>query len=120
MKDRCYSICLIMSSPCQTRKFEQCQRVNVIRETQGSEKLIKIVLERYDDILGWYQAGALSVPLHQLPLMQQALGEFSVTDCHESCDGQNCPSKIICFPMLVSGLQSEPAETVNAESLPSA
>ncbi|MDB6024630.1 MAG: hypothetical protein JWM68_853 [Verrucomicrobiales bacterium] len=96
---------------CPTKQFEQCQRVNVVRETQGSEKIIKIILERYDEKLGWYQSGALSLPLHQLPLLQQSLGEFSVADCHESCDGQNCPPKIICFPMLLAGLAATDAAT---------
>ncbi len=96
-------------SQCQSGQFNQCQRVNVVRETQGSEKIVKIIVERYDEGLGWYQAGALTVPLHQLPLLQQALGEFSVTDCHESCDGQNCPSKIICFPMMMAARQKDAA-----------
>src|SRR5689334_9080980 len=99
---------------CQTKQFEQCQRVQVVRETQGAEKLIKIVLERYDTVLGWYQAGALSIPLHQLPLVQQALGEFNVVDCHETCDGQSCPSKIICFPMLMASVPSS-TEAATAE-----
>ncbi len=105
-------------SSCPSKQFEQCQRVNVVRETQGTEKVIKIVLERYDETLGWYQAGALSVPLHQLPLMQQALSEFNVTDCHEECDGKNCPSKIICFPMLMAGGQLQEAKANTADNVP--
>ena len=98
-----------MESCPSKKQFEQCQRVYVTRETEGADKLIKIVLERFDEGLGWYQAGALSVPLHQLPLLQQSLGEFSVADCHETCDGSNCPSKIICFPMLLAGAKTSDA-----------
>lgn len=46
------------------------QRIQVFLEP--SERA-KICLESYDDNLGWYTAASLSIPLHQLPLLEQAI-----------------------------------------------
>lgn len=46
------------------------QRIQVLLEP--SERA-KICLESYDDNLGWYTAASLSIPLHQLPLLEQAI-----------------------------------------------
>lgn len=68
---------------------------------RGTEKTLKISVERYDDVLGWYSAGALSIPLHQLPVLQQALQEMNCTACPE-CSDTECRGKIISFPLLLS------------------
>jgi hypothetical protein len=85
----------------QTPKFQDCQRIQVAKEVQGASKVLKISVERYDEKLGWYTAGSLSFPLHQMPLLQQALEEMNCTDCVECLD-QACHGKIISFPMVVA------------------
>lgn len=46
------------------------QRIQVFLEPADRAK---ICLESYDDNLGWYTAASLSIPLHQLPLLEQAI-----------------------------------------------
>jgi hypothetical protein len=46
------------------------QRIQVVLEPA---ERAKICLESYDDNLGWYTAASLSIPLHQLPLLEQAI-----------------------------------------------
>jgi len=86
----------------EPKKFQQCQRIQVTRETQGAEPVVRITLERHDDVLGWYTAGALCLPLCQLPVLEQALSELSVPDCAD-CTEAVCGRKIIPFPLLAGG-----------------
>jgi hypothetical protein len=81
----------------ETKQFEQCQRIQVARECEGKEKSVKITIERFDSTLGWYTAGALSFPLHQLPLLQQALADAASMTC-PLCPEVQCDNKIIPFP----------------------
>lgn len=97
--------------PQPTKQFEQCQRLQVTRENAGE---IKIVLERYDACLGWYPAGALTLPIHQLPLLQQALEGLDYPVCHADCDGRQCPEKIICFPTLLAGTSTQKGDDSKA------
>ena len=46
------------------------QRIQVFLEPSDRAK---ICLESYDDSLGWYTAASLSIPLNQLPLLEQAI-----------------------------------------------
>lgn len=85
----------------QSGQFSQCQRINVEREVKDGEKVIKVVVERHDESLGCYTAGALTLPLHQLPLLQQALQDVCVTPCQD-CSDSECPRKIIPFPTIMS------------------
>jgi hypothetical protein len=89
-----------------TTQFQDCQRIQVIKETNGTDKTVKISVERYDAILGWYSAGALRIPLHQLPLLQQSLEEMNCANCAE-CPPQQCRGKIISFPLMLSEPESD-------------
>ena len=57
----------------QSKPLEQCQRVHVEIEPHHAGKCLKIRVESYDAGLGWYTAGCVTVPLHQLPLVEQAI-----------------------------------------------
>ncbi len=57
----------------QSQLSTQCQRVQVEMEQAGNGKRVKIRVENHDERLGWYISGSLSLPLHQLPLLEQAL-----------------------------------------------
>lgn len=57
----------------QLEQLQQLQRVHVDVEGNSQFKRIKISVENYDEGLGWYSAGSLSLPLHQLPLLEQEL-----------------------------------------------
>jgi hypothetical protein len=94
------------------KSFEDCQRVQVIRQGNGPEQVVKITVERYNQCLGWYTAGSIAIPQHQLPLLQQALDELSVPNCTEcpSSECPECPSKIVPFP----GLNPEKVAELNA------
>ena len=75
----------------QTKIVEQSQRIDVQLEA-GLEQRVKIRVESHDERLGWYTAGSLSLPLHQLPLLEQAIEQMRRL--------QNAPDddKIIPFP----------------------
>jgi len=78
---------------------ESSQRVQVQMERHPQGKRVKIRVESYDAGLGWYTAGALTVPLHQLPLLEQAVEDMRrVSTDDEFAD-------IIPFP----GMVTEPA-----------
>jgi hypothetical protein len=90
----------------QAGKFQECQRVQVTRDTQGSEQVVRITVERHDVVLGWYTAGALSLPLCQLPVLEQALSELSPSVC-DDCTEASCARKIIPFPLLATSANTE-------------
>ena len=97
----------------ETKRFQECQRVNVIKEAPGGEAQIKISVERYDDCLGWYSAGALSIPLHQQPLLQQALNDLQTTSSCSDCAETDCSGKkIIPFPTFMPQFAAQPSEQV--------
>lgn len=83
--------------------------MEVSRESTGGEQVVKITVERHDDILGWYSAGSLSIPLCQLPVLEQALAELSRSQCI-NCETA-CSRKIIPFPLMASA--RELAEAAN-------
>lgn len=62
------------------------------RHSQG--KRVKIRVENYDRGLGWYTSGSLTVPLNQLPLLEQAVQQMRTT---ERADQEEY-GKIIPFP----------------------
>jgi hypothetical protein len=95
------------------KRFRECQRVQVTRDTQGAEQVVRISLERHDAALGWYAAGAMCLPLCQLPLLQQALDELSASQCAD-CTETEGARRIILFPLLTQGTALEAvAETAN-------
>jgi len=53
-----------------TNASSPIQRIQVFLEPADRAK---ICLESYDDNLGWYTAASLSIPLNQLPLLEQAI-----------------------------------------------
>ena len=85
----------------QPSKAQECQRIQVTRESQGADQVVRISVERYDESLGWYTASALTMPVWQLPLLEQALDELSAVErtCAD-CDEATCARKIIPFPLL--------------------
>ena len=68
------------------------QRIQVVLEP--SERA-KICLESYDDSLGWYTAASLSIPLHQLPLLEQAIDHMRALS---PAPANGAAGKIIPFP----------------------
>ena len=82
-----------------TGSTQQCQRIDITRDVIG--RTATITVERFDAALGWYTAGALTLPLCQVPLLQQALENMSGPLCAE-CPADACGQKIIPFPRLAS------------------
>ena len=74
----------------QQTNVSPIQRIQV---TVEPARRAKICLESYDDNLGWYTAASLSIPLHQLPLLEQALERIRRETPPQSTSG-----KIIPFP----------------------
>ncbi|MFO1499820.1 MAG: hypothetical protein U1G07_15740 [Verrucomicrobiota bacterium] len=81
----------------QTELSQQIQRLQVGIEQQEGEKRFKLALESYDAGLGWYAAGSLTIPLHQLPLLEQALAEWREQD---HAGKERAEGKVIPFPGL--------------------
>ncbi len=79
----------------QSRTVEQNQRIDVELDSDRSQKQVKIRIESFAASLGWYTAGSLTLALHQLPLLQQAIEEMQKG---ESSAGED---KIIAFPGVV-------------------
>jgi hypothetical protein len=78
---------------------DSAQRIQVELRPRPEGKEVRIRLESYDDGLGWYSAGALTLPLHQLPLLQQAIEDMRHEPLIETAD-------IIPFPGLTEPLAS--------------
>ena len=77
--------------PVQPSNVSSPQRIQVTIEPS---QRAKICLESYDDSLGWYTAASLSIPLHQLPLLEQAIERMRV----ENAAPVQATEKIIPFP----------------------
>ena len=82
--------------------LQKCQRIQAFKEMQGAEAVIKLVVERFDPSLGWYAAGGLTFPIHQLPLIQQTLAELSGSEQGLPGGEEGPARKVIPFPALVS------------------
>jgi hypothetical protein len=66
----------------QLGSAEQSQRICVEMQTHGNR--VKIRVEHHEERLGWYTAGSLSLPIHQLPLLEQAVAEMrSCQSCEQ-------------------------------------
>jgi hypothetical protein len=76
-----------------SRAVEQSERIDVELELHPLEKRVKIRVESHDERLGWYTAGSLSLGLHQLPLLEQAIEQLRAAQAAEDGD------KIIPFPV---------------------
>jgi hypothetical protein len=83
----------------EAKLCESAQRIQVELERHVSGKHVKIRVENHDSGLGWYTSGSLTVPLHQLPLLEQAIGEMRRLPIEENY------AEIIPFP----GAMAEPA-----------
>ena len=60
---------------------------------------LNICVESFDEKLGWYPSASLALPLHQLPLLEQALQGMRCANCvNDKCAN----SKIIRFPGLAA------------------
>ena len=55
---------------------ESAQRIQVELRPRPEGKEVRIRLESYDDGLGWYSSGSLTLPLNQLPLLEQAIADM--------------------------------------------
>jgi hypothetical protein len=77
---------------------QDLQRVSVAFEGCAPGKRLKISLENFDNGLGWYAAGSLSIPLHQLPCLEQAIEELRRSEANSA----STPGTIIPFPGLLS------------------
>lgn len=77
----------------QIAQQENAQRVEAQIERSTLGQRVKIVVESHDAGLGWYPSGALTLPLHQLPLLEQAIEAMRRRPLEEEEYG-----KIIPFP----------------------
>lgn len=84
----------------QAKVLEHSQRVQVELERHASGNRVKIRVESHDEGLGWYTSGGLTLPLEELPLLEQAIQEMR-SQC--ACERYGV---IIPFP----GLEAEPAK----------
>lgn len=82
----------IMSNP--RKAAPPSERVQVDLEREFPEARVRLAVERYDDARGWCLVNSISLPLHQLPLLEQALEELrGGSHKKEAAD-----RKIIAFP----------------------
>ena len=78
------------------KAVESSQRVQVQLERHTMGKRVRIRVESYDDKLGWYTSGSVMLPLHQLPLLEQAVDDM------RSESAENEFAEIIPFPGMVT------------------
>ena len=88
----------------QAKSLEASQRVQVEMETRASGKRVKIRVENHDEGLGWYTSGSLCLPLHELPLLEQAIADMRRCPVNEEF------ADIIPFP----GPDAGPEEDLSA------
>jgi hypothetical protein len=69
----------------------QSQRIQV---EMDADRSVKIRVESHDECLGWYTSAALSLPMHQLALLEQAVEDLRKNMSPEGSLGD----KIIPFP----------------------
>jgi len=91
----------------ESKTQAQRQRIQVEIEpvstdAQPCDKRVKIRVENYDEILGWYPSGSLALALHQLPLLEQAINEMRAGNSA----GEPFTDKIIPFPDLAAGVNN--------------
>ena len=80
--------------------MNQVQRIHVETDPECAMRL-KICVESFDEKLGWYPSASLTLPLHQLPLLEQALQGVRCANCvNENCAN----SKVIRFPGMAEEL----------------
>jgi hypothetical protein len=91
-----YGVSLFMALQ-QSQPLEQSQRIQIEMERHQHGKLVKIRVEHHDERLGWYTSGSLSLPLHQLPLLEQAVADMRAYEHSEKA----LSDKIIQFPGLM-------------------
>jgi hypothetical protein len=77
--------------PLQSSSASPIQRIQVVLEPR---ERAKICLESYDENLGWYTAASLSIPLHQLPLLEQAIERMRTENRPQPAS----TDKIVPFP----------------------
>jgi hypothetical protein len=82
----------------------QSQRIQVeikpvLAEGQAFDKRVKLRVENYDECLGWYPSGSITLALHQLPLLEPAIGE--VRSCNVA--DESVADKTIPVPGLAAG-----------------
>ena len=88
-------VMLLNTKMVEEAKICECaQRVQVAMERHAEGKRVKIRVENYDSGLGWYSSGSLTVPLHQLPLLEQAVADMRSVQRDDESDYGN----IIPFP----------------------
>ena len=81
----------------EAQSSESSQRIQLEMDVTSSGKRVKIRVERYDDGLGWYTSASLVMPLHQLPLLEQAVDEM-----RRSNQTEEEFATIIPFPGMIS------------------
>ena len=81
----------------EAKLAESTQRVQVEMQRHASGNRVKIRVESYDEGLGWYASGSLTLPLQQLPLLEQAIAEMRVWERDEEY------GQIIPFPGPMAG-----------------
>src|SRR5687767_15074484 len=86
------SLCQQMVNPSE-QIADSAQRIQVELRALPDGKEVRIRLESYDDGLGWYSSGSLALPLHQLPLLEQAIADMRHEPLVQTAD-------IIPFPGL--------------------
>lgn len=65
-----------MLSSLPQQSLDHAQRVQVEMQAAPAGKRVVMRLESYDEGLGWYSSGSLVLPLHQLPLLEQAIADM--------------------------------------------
>lgn len=68
-------------------------RVEVPEEEKTNE--VKILLQRFDENLGWYTANSMNLPRCQIPLLQQAIERLNSPSSPRS-------DNVIPFPSVCS------------------
>lgn len=67
---------MVQEAPLTGTIHEHAERVQAEMLNTPSGRQVRIVLERHDDQLGWYTSGSLVLPMHELPLLEQAIEEM--------------------------------------------
>jgi hypothetical protein len=70
---------MVQEAPLIAPALEHAERVQAELQNTPSGRQVRIVLERHDEKLGWYTSGGLTLPLHQLPLLEQAIADMRHT-----------------------------------------
>ena len=90
----------------ESQRITPTERVCVETDETHGRRAVKIRVEGFDEQLGWYSSGSLTLGIEQLPLLEQAVAEMRQIERNRT----EHVCEIIPFPILTEQLVAQVAQ----------